>query len=348
MWREFRDLRKTLTLLYRTDRSAFVIGVVASVIESVVYPLVLLVVWKGLDLLVDGVSTEGLLSRGMVLLGVLFGLLALETVLRMLSETATTVLQAESSQQINGRIMNKMAEVPYHLFEDNDFQARYGLLISQASHRPGQLVQSFIASVSALTTSLAIAATLFAFAPILDIFLLLLLPLTIAEARYHGRIVDLQTHASPALFRMSYLAQRSIDATWQRDIRVHHSTVLDDEYRFLSSRYLTDLRSLLRRYQAIRTAVGLGAAAVMTLAVGVVFWTVGRTPAGLSQAAILLPALVIGLGQGRSFAASWGMTTECLGYLAQLFDFLDNPFLRSPSVAEPGTTSENSPAPAAA
>jgi ABC-type multidrug transport system fused ATPase/permease subunit len=336
MWRELRDLRKTLKLLYEVDRSAFVVGVVASVLESVVYPLVLLVVWRGLGLVVSGASAEGLISRGMLLLGGLFGLLVLETVLRTVSETATTVLQAESSQQINGRIMNKMAEVPYHLFEDNDFQAQYGLLISQASHRPGQLVQSFIGSLSALTASLAIAATLFAFAPILDVFLLLLFPLTIAEARYHGRIVDLQTHASPALFRMSYLAQRSIDATWQRDIRVHHSTVLDDEYRFLSSHYLTDLRSLLRRYQMIRTGVGLGAAAIMTLAVGVVFWVVGRTPAGLSQAAILLPALVIGVGQGRSFAATWGMMTECLGYLAQLFDFLDHRFDQSESQAAHG------------
>jgi ABC-type multidrug transport system fused ATPase/permease subunit len=346
MGRELRDLCNTLKLLYQVDRSAFVVGTAASVLESVVYPIVLLVVWQGLGLVVARASTEGLISRGMVLLGVLFGLLALETVLRMVSETATTVLQAESSQQINGRIMNKMAEVPYHLFEDNDFQARYGLLISQASHRPGQLVQSFIASLSALTASLAIAATLFAFAPILDVFLLILFPLTIAEARYHGRMLELQTTASPALFRMMYLAQRSIDATWQRDIRVHCSTVLDDEYRFLSSRYLTDLRGLLRRYQLIRTGVGLGTAAVMTLAVGVVFWGVGRSPSGLSEAAILLPALVMGLSQGRSFSASWGVMTECLGYLAQLFDFLDHSFDRSE--AAHGVASRGAAAPTVA
>ena len=40
--------------------------------------------------------------------------------------------------------------------------------------------------------SLAIAATLFAFAPVLDVFLLVLFPLTAAEARYHGRMVELQ------------------------------------------------------------------------------------------------------------------------------------------------------------
>jgi hypothetical protein len=346
MGRELRDGWNTLRLLYQVDRSAFVVGASTSVLESVAYPLMLLVVWQGLGLVLAGTAPEDLVSRGIVLLGILFGLLVLETVLRIISETATSLLEAESAQQVNARIMHKMAEVPYHLFEDNAFQARYGLLISQASHRPGQLVQAFIGSLSALTASLALAATLFAFAPILDLFLLILFPLTIAEARYHGRIVELQTHASPALFRMMYLAQRSIDATWQRDIRVHHSTILDDEYRFLASSYLTDFRALLRRYQLIRTGVGLGAAAIMTLAVGVVFWVVGRSPTGLAEAAILLPALVMGLGQGRSFSANWGVMTECLGYLAQLFDFLDRSF--DPSEATHGTASRDAPAPTAA
>jgi ABC-type multidrug transport system fused ATPase/permease subunit len=329
MGRELQDLRDTLKLLYHVDRSAFVVGVVASMLESVMYPLILLVVWKGLNLVLAGITTEDLVSRGMMLLGILFGLLALETVLRIVSETATSILEAESAQQINGRVMHKMAEVPYHLFEDNDFQARYGLLISQASHRPGQLVQAFIGSLSALTTALTIAATVFVFAPILDLFLLVLFPLTIAEARYHARIVELQTTASPALFRMMYLAQRSIDATWQRDIRIHHSTILDDEYRFLSSRYLTDLRALLRRYQLIRAGVGLGAAAMMTLALGVVFWVVRGSLTSLAQVAVLLPALVMGLGQARSFSTSWGAMTECLGYLTQLFDFFSYPFDQS-------------------
>jgi ABC-type multidrug transport system fused ATPase/permease subunit len=346
MGRELRHLGSTLKLLYQVDRSAFVIGTTASVFESVAYPLMLLVVWRGLDLVLAGTKPENLLSQGAVLLGVLFGLLALETVLRIVSDTATSILQAESAQQVNARIMGKMAEVPYRLFEDNDFQARYGLLISQASYRPGQLVQAFIGSLSALVAALAIAATLLAFAPILVLFLLVLLPLTAAEARYHRRMVELQTTASPALFRMMYLAQRSIDATWQRDIRVHRSTILDEEYRFLASRYLTDLRALLRRYQFIRTAVGLGAAAVMTLAVGAVFWIVGRSPSGPAEAAVLLPALVMGLSQGRSFATGWGAITECLGYLTQLFDFLNHRFEQPQAAHE--LTSGGASAPTAA
>ena len=34
----------------------------------------------------------------------------------------------------------------------------------------------------------------------------------------------------------------------------------------------------------------------------------------------------MGLNQGRSFSASWGSLTECLGYLAQVFDFLTHRF----------------------
>src|SRR5215212_2765056 len=280
---------KTLALLYWMDRSAFVVGASTSVIQSVVYPLLLIVVWQGLSLLLGGMGAgQDVVPQGLLLLGGLFGLLALEAVLGIVGETATSILQAESAQQVNGRIMRKMAEVPYHLFEDNDFQARYGLLIAEASHRPGQLVQAFIGTLSALVASLAIAATLVAFAPVLVLFLL-----TAAESRYHRRMVELQTTSSPALFRMMYLAQRSIDATWQRDIRVHQSTILDDEYRLLASHYLSDLRALLRRYQLIRTGVGVGTAALMTLALGVVFWVAVQSPTGLAEAAVLLPALVM-------------------------------------------------------
>jgi hypothetical protein len=32
------------------------------------------------------------------------------------------------------------------------------------------------------------------------------------------------------------------------------------------------------------------------------------------------------MSQGRSFATGWGAITECLGYLTQLFDFLNHSF----------------------
>jgi hypothetical protein len=322
--RKLRDGWGTLRLLYEMDRAAFVTGAVTSVIQSLLYPVILLLVWKGFSLILAG--HDGLARRGALLLAALFGLLVLETLLRIVNETAAAILKAVSAQQVNARIMRKMSEVPYRLFEDNDFQARYGLLINQASYRPGMLVEAFVGSVSALAASIAIGITMLALAPLLDLFLILLIPLTVAEARYHSRLLDLQTYSAPGLFRMMYLTQKSIDATWQRDIRVHNSSILDDEYQVLSNTYLTNLRRLMRRYQLIRGAMGIGAAAVMTLAMGVVFWKISQSANGLADAAILLPALLMGVSYGRAFSSAWGSLTECLGYLGQVFDFLDQSF----------------------
>ncbi|MEN3313382.1 MAG: hypothetical protein V7645_2711 [Actinomycetota bacterium] len=345
MRRKIQDGWGTLRLLYEMDRPAFVVGTASSVVQSLLYPLILIIVWKGFSLVLAG--RNDLVQQGSLLLGLLFGLLTLETLLRIINETATSILKAESAQQVNARIMRKMSEVPYRLFEDNAFQARYGLLISQASYRPSMLVEAFVASISALVAALGIAVTIFAVAPLLDVFLLLLIPLTIAETRYHSRLLDLQTHSAPGLFRMMHLTQKSIDATWQRDIRVHNSSILNDEYRVLAHAYVSNLRRLLRRYQVIRGGMGIGAAAVITLAMGVVFWQISQSPAGPARAAVLLPALVMGLNYGRTFSSSLGSLTECLGYLAQVFDFLNQSF-ESPRVAAPRPAATGSRAPALA
>src|SRR5258708_8841918 len=331
--RSLRDSWSTLSLLYHMNRPAFLIGTSTSAIQSLVYPLILFIMWQGFALLTTGAGQRlDLVNHGIVLLAGLFGILALQSLLQIVNETAASILKAESAQQVNARIMSKMSEVPYRLFEDNDFQARYGFLFSQASYRPGVLVQAFVGSVSSLAASLALAATLLALAPLLDLFLLILIPVTIAETRYHARIVKLQTHAAPELFRMMYLTQKSIDATWQRDIRVHTSTILSDEYRILTVNYLSKLKRLLARYQSIRVGVGVAGAAIMTVAMAAVFWHAMQTPAGLAEGAILLPALIMGLNQGRSFSASWGSLTECTAYLAQVFDFLGQSFESPESV----------------
>jgi ABC-type multidrug transport system fused ATPase/permease subunit len=337
-------------MLYQMDRSAFIISTSTSVVQSLVYPLILLIVWRGFSLILTGTrQTVDFAHEGILLLGALFGLLGLQTVLQIVNETAASILKAQSAQQVNARIMSKMSEIPYRLFEDNSFQARYGLVISQASYRPGVLVQALVNSTSALVATLAIAVAIFALAPLLDVFLLVLIPLSIVEARYHTRVLKLQTNAAPGLFRMMYLTQKSIDATWQRDMRVHRSTVLEDEYRVLSENYLSSLKRLLRRYQTIRVYMGIAGAAIMTLAMAAVFWRISQTPAGLAEAALLLPALVMGLNQGRSFAASWGMLAECLGYLAQVFDFLNESFVSRSYVNTselPVVSSRGSPPPA--
>lgn len=327
MQSKLQTIWDTARLLYQIDRAAFLNCVSTGVMESMFYPLLLLILWKGFSLLMAGGGQfQDLYSQGIVLLVALFGVLALQHLLKITNETATSMLQAASAQVINARIMSKMSEIPYRLFEENDFQARYGVLISQASYRPAMLVQTLITSVSTLVSSLAIAATLLALAPLLVVLLLALVPLTVVEARFHRQTLELQLGSAPELFRMQYLSQKSIDATWQRDIRVHNSTILDEEYRMLAQRYLGKLRRLLGRFQMIRLGVGIGVAAMVTLATGTVFWLVNRGTTGLAEAAVLLPALYLGLTEGKAFSFSWGALVECLGYIEQVFNFLNESF----------------------
>jgi len=326
--RSFADGWRTLHMLYAMDRSAFVVSAGTSIVQALVFPAILVVVWQGFSFILDtraagGVPVE---QRAILLLAGFFGLLTLQTILQIVNETAAGMLRAESAQQVNGRILGKMSEVPYRLFENNAFQARYGLLISQASYRPGMLVEAFVGCVSAFAGSVTIALTLAALAPMLDVFLVVLVPLAIVEARFHLRIVDVQTTAAPGLFRMMHLTQKSIDATWQRDLRVYHSSILYDEYGALASAYIGHLKRVLKRYQVVRILVGVGAAMVMTAAMAAVFWQVAHESDGLARAAILVPALVMGLTQGRAFSSSWGSLTECLAYLSQVFAFLQEPF----------------------
>ena len=94
----------------------------------------------------------------------------------------------------------------------------------------------------------------------------------------------------------------------------------------LAQRYVGNLRRLLGRFQVIRLVVGIGVAATITLATGAVFWLVSRGSTGIAEVAILLPALYLGLAEGKAFSFSWGSLVECLGYIEQVFDFLDQSF----------------------
>lgn len=325
--RKIRAMRATIRLLYQVEARAFLISALTGVLGALFYPLFLLIVWKGFSLLIAGEGqSQNLFSQGIVLVGALFGLLTTQYLLGIVNETAISVLKAVSSQQTSERLMSKMSAIPYQFFEENAFQARYGLLMSQAAYRPGLLVDTLIRSLSSLVSIFSIAITLLALAPLLIVLLLVLIPLTAGETRFHRRTIELQTSSAPDLFRMQYLSQKSIDATWQRDLRVHNSSILGEEYRMVGQKYLSNLKRLLRRFQWIRSGIGVGVAGAITLAAASVFWLINRGHAGLAQGVILLPALFMMLAQGKTFSSSCGMLAECLGYIEQVFDFLNQAF----------------------
>ena len=327
MSRKIRAVWATLKLLYRLDAWAFLLSVSTGIAGGLFYPLFLLIVWKAFSLIIaSGGHGSDLFPQSIVLVVALFGVLAVQDLLDIVNDTATSILKAESSQQLNARIISKMPEIPYRLFEENDFQARYGLVISQASYRPGMLVDMLIHNLSSLASFLGIVAMLFVIAPVLVLLLLVLIPLTAVESRFHRRTVELQIRSAPDLFRMQYLSQKSIDATWQRDIRVHNSNILEEEYKMLSLKYLNNLKRLLLRFQTLRLGIGISVTAVVTLAMGTVFWLINQSPSNLSEIGILLPALYLGMSRGKEFSVSWGSLVECLGYIEQVFDFLNRSF----------------------
>src|SRR5919204_5517600 len=104
MRRKIQDGRTILSLLYQMDRGAFLIGTSTGVIQSLVYPFVLLIVWKGFSLVIVRVGEaraeqgHDLIHQGSVLLAGFFGLQALQHLLQIANETATSILQAESTQ----------------------------------------------------------------------------------------------------------------------------------------------------------------------------------------------------------------------------------------------------------
>ena len=316
-----------IKLLYQANRRAFLMGTLTGVIEALFYPLLLLIGWQGFSLiLADAGRGEALVRQGIMLLAALFAVLAVQHLLGLLNETAESILRAESSQQINERLMSKMSEIPYQLFEENSFQARYGLVITQGAFRPGMLVEALINSLSSLVSFLGIIVTLLALAPLIAALLLALIPLAAVENRFRSRTVEFQTVSAPDLFRMQYLSQKSIDATWQRDIRIHRSSILHEEHRLLGRRYLSTLKRLLHRFLAIRLVVGIAVSAMVTFGAGVVFWLIIRGGFSIAEIGLLLPALYLGLGQGKALSYFWGTLVECTGYIEQVFDFLNQSF----------------------
>jgi hypothetical protein len=91
--RKLRDGWGTLRLLYEMDRPAFLVGTATSVVQALLYPLILIIVWKGFSLVLAG--RNDLVQQGALLLGLLFALLTLETLLRIINETATTNKKSE-------------------------------------------------------------------------------------------------------------------------------------------------------------------------------------------------------------------------------------------------------------
>src|SRR5262249_10479941 len=94
-------------------------------------------------------------------------------------------------------------------------------------------------------------------------------------------------------------------------------------------------KRLLRHFQGLRLGIRIGVAGAMTLAIVSVFWLINRGPSGLAEEAILLPALYLAMMQGKVFSSSWVTLVECLGFIEQVFDFLNQSFENNIQIPSP-------------
>ena len=318
-------------ILYKASPRRTVGTAVVSLLDAAAYPLLLFAVARLLEAVLDPSSIT---SRSALLLALALGaILFAQAAFGLMRDVLGSILRAEASFAVIKDVLDKIPDIPYELFENRDFQGKYGLMVQQASLRSGMLIESVVATVAAAFGFVAVLGTLLAVAPILVVLLAVALLVAAVEIVFHGRSVALQTSAAPELLRMEFLAYKSVDPAWQRDLRVYRSDVLRSEYDRLGAGYIARFRRLVVRFGALR----LGAAVVGATAVGgATYWVVtllGRGSLTAEDAALLLPGIYLGLSQARHLAQATGNFVEGLGYADQLRGFLSEEF--SPPGAEP-------------
>src|SRR5579871_4339077 len=165
-------IRATLRLLYRSHPRAFIINAVASLAEPLFFPAVLFLLHQ----LFGALTGSGkAVQFTPALVPLLIGLLAALLIQRLgviVRDSAATILRQDAWVDISKRIMQKLPAVPYPLFENNAFQARYGLVIREASEHSITLVDSLLSTAPIFLGLLGLALTLFALAPLLVLAML--------------------------------------------------------------------------------------------------------------------------------------------------------------------------------
>lgn len=303
---------------------------VVSLLDAAAYPALLFAVARLLRAVLEPTSIT---SRSALVLAVTLGAILLaQAAFGLMRDVFGSILRSEASIAVIKEVLDKIPGIPYELFENRDFQGKYGLMVQQASLRSGMLVESVVATVAAAFGFVAVLATLLAVAPILVVLLAVALLVAAVEIAFHGRSVALQTSAAPELMRMEFLSYKSVDPAWQRDLRVYRSDVLGVEYARLGAGYIARFRRLVVRFGAMRLgAAVIGAAGVA----GATYWLVtllGRGSLSVEDASLLLPGIYLGLSQARQLALATGNFVEGLGYADQLRSFLSEEFA-PPAVA---------------
>src|SRR6266536_1470375 len=330
-------LRATISLLYRTHPRAFVVSAVASLAETLFFPAFILLLQRLLLQITTGGAMQ--ITPSVVQLGIaLLALLLLQRLGIIVRDASSTILRQEAWVVISKRIMQKLPAVPYPLFENNAFQARYGLVIREAAQRSITLVDSLLSTTPIFFGLLGLAITLFTIAPLMVLAMVLIaIPAGVIERRFSNALYALQEHTAPNQLQSEALTNMQVDATWQRDVRVYHSNLIAREHAALADAYLAQLKQLTRRFLGLRS----GAAFIQVLGFGLALTAAGalleRVQISLASLAVLIPGMALLSGMLGSLIYHYRELLESLNYAATLFEFLTTETFDGQRAAPPPT-----------
>ncbi len=322
------SLRATVRLLYTCHPRAFITSCFASLPEPLFYPAILIVLHQLLQNVVGPNGTTQL-SSAVALAGLgLVGLFLVQRLGIILRDSSSTILRQQAWVVISKQIMQKLPEVPYPLFENNAFQARYGLVIREASQQSITLVDSLLSTVPIFLGLIGVAATLLTLAPLLVVAMVLIaLPAGLIERRFSRAIYELQEHNAPNQLRMEVLTNMQVDASWQRDVRVYRSGLIPREHARLAETYLNNLKQLTARFAGLRTLAALAEVLGLFLALSAAGALISHQQITLASLAVILPGMAWLTGMLRSGIYQGRSLLDSLNYAGALFAFLAEDFL---------------------
>jgi ATP-binding cassette subfamily B protein len=313
-------------LLFTAHPRAFLISTLGTLIEPLFYPLLLLILHQLLALSISPGTVQ--VNGAVTACGIaLVGLLLIQRLAIIARDGSSNILRQLAWVLISTRVMHKLSSVPYTLFENNAFQARYGLVIREAAQRSTTLVDSLLSTIPILLGVLGLAATLLALAPLMVIALFVIaIPALLTERRLSQAMYGLQERSAPQQLRMDVLTNMQVDADFQRDVRIYHSDLVSHEYTRLAARYLAELKRLTARFLGLRTGVALAQMIGLGLALAAAFVLLGRGQLSVAGFAVLIPGVSLLSGMINAFLYQYRSLRESLLYAETLFDFLTTTF----------------------
>ncbi len=338
-------IRATLGMLYRSHPRAFVINAIASLAEPLFFPAVLFLLHQLFGALT---GSSGTLHFTPAIVPLLIGLLAALLIQRLgviVRDSAATILRQDAWVDISKRIMQKLPSVPYPLFENNAFQARYGLVIREASEKSISLVDSLFSTLPILFGVLALAVTMIAIAPLMVLAILVIgLPAARIERQFSQAYYALQEHNAPNQLRMEALTNMQVDAPWQRDVRVYQSNLIPREHASLAEAYLAALKRLTARFLGLRGSAALIQVVGFGLALSAALFLISQGQLSLASFAVLIPGIAWLSGMVNSFIYQYRSLLDSLRYAQTLFEFLtSDSFDGQPAIAPTPLNSKASP-----